>query len=212
MKWNHPKISEQLITMTLEECIYEEEPFLQNCKIVGSRVDGETIERLNLTNAVVKNCSFQHAVLPDFFITDVRFENCDFSNADVTGVSIHRASFHNCKMLGVNFADARLTDVLFDECIGNLSAFVHNKWERIHFLKCQLQETDFFNCKMKNTRFEECSLDQASFDETPLKKVEINTSEFDSLTVSMKDLSGCIVSTRQAIQFASMIGLDIRDE
>ena len=57
-----------------------------------------------------------------------------------------------------------------------------------------------------------CNLDAVSFDETPLKGVEIKTSEFESMTVSMKELDGCVVSSMQAIQFAAMLGLDIHDE
>ena len=68
-----------------------------------------------------------------------------------------------------------------------------------------------FDCKLKKVEFDSCSLDEANFDQTSLKGIDISSSTFDTLTVSVNDLRGCKVSPYQAIQFASLLGLIIKD-
>ncbi|GIN61815.1 hypothetical protein J27TS8_18080 [Robertmurraya siralis] len=59
--------------------------------------------------------------------------------------------------------------------------------------------------------FHECQLEGANFSETSLKGVDISTSTFEQLIIDMKDMRGCKVSTYQALQFASLLGLIIKD-
>ena len=50
-----------------------------------------------------------------------------------------------------------------------------------------------------------------NFAGTPLKGIDISSSTYQSLSVSLEDLTGCEVSPEQAIGFAAMLGLKIKE-
>jgi uncharacterized protein YjbI with pentapeptide repeats len=79
MKIDIPKISPELTSMNFHDIFYEEDPILEMCEIIDSTFDNESIDRVRLYDAVIKNCNFTHTDFSNIQITDVRFENCDFS-------------------------------------------------------------------------------------------------------------------------------------
>ncbi|WP_453890453.1 hypothetical protein [Virgibacillus necropolis] len=54
-------------------------------------------------------------------------------------------------------------------------------------------------------------MDEANFARTPLKGIDISNITFSSLNVTLEDLKGCEVSPDQAIGFATMLGLKIKE-
>jgi len=64
---------------------------------------------------------------------------------------------------------------------------------------------------LKNVELQKCDLDGANFDQTSLKGIDISSSAFDTITVSIESLKGCKVSSYQAIQFATLMGLIIKE-
>ncbi|WP_318263861.1 hypothetical protein [Peribacillus simplex] len=60
-------------------------------------------------------------------------------------------------------------------------------------------------------KFETCRLNEVNFSRTPLKGIDISSSTFQRITVSPEDLKGCEVSPDQAIVFAAMLGLKIKE-
>ena len=59
--------------------------------------------------------------------------------------------------------------------------------------------------------FTACDLNEASFEGTKLSGVDISTCTFNQLNVSIADLAGCVVSEEQAIGFARLMGLKIKE-
>ncbi|HLR88214.1 MAG TPA: pentapeptide repeat-containing protein, partial [Atopostipes sp.] len=59
--------------------------------------------------------------------------------------------------------------------------------------------------------FDLCNIDSINFRETSMKNTDISTSEFNSIMVSMENLKGCTVSRYQAVYFATLLGLKIKE-
>jgi uncharacterized protein YjbI with pentapeptide repeats len=59
--------------------------------------------------------------------------------------------------------------------------------------------------------FATCDLNESNFEGTKLSGVDISTCTFNQLNVSIADLGGCVVSEEQAIGFARLIGLEIKE-
>src|SRR5690625_3016501 len=144
-------------------------------------------------------------------LTDVVFENCDLSNADFMGANIHRVEFRDCKMLGINLSESSLRNVLFDHCILNLSAFGFSSLRQVRFDDCSLKNADCYECKFTKVSFDQSDLNDVNFFNTPLKGIDLSPAQFERLSVSLEDLAGCEVSKDQAIGFAAMIGLKIKE-
>lgn len=211
MKMDAPRISRELPRKGFKEIFYEEDFSLETCEVVDSVFDNEVIDKIRLYDVVIKDCSFIQTDFGRADMTDVIFDGCNLSNAVLRKSSIHRVVFRNCKLVGVDFSESGFGNVGIEDSVLNLAAFGESKLEKVIFKNTALKGTDYFNCKLKNVEFQECLLDGANFSDTSLKGIDIRTSTFDELLVDLKDLRGCKVSSYQAIQFASLMGLVIKD-
>jgi uncharacterized protein YjbI with pentapeptide repeats len=55
---------------------------------------------------------------------------------DFGGGGIHRVEFINCKLVGANFDECNLRDVLFQNVLAKYSNFSFAKFKRINFDRC----------------------------------------------------------------------------
>jgi len=54
-------------------------------------------------------------------------------------------------------------------------------------------------------------LNEASFEETALKGLDFSQSMFEVLHIDLKQVQGCKIAPAQAVLFAMMLGIEIRD-
>ncbi|MBQ0139231.1 MAG: pentapeptide repeat-containing protein [Kurthia sp.] len=211
MKLDKPRIGEGLEQRPFEDIFLEEDPELTYCIVCNAEFTSDVLHRARFSNMVMRNCSFIGSELEGIDVVDVRFENCDFSNTTMRKASIHRAEFINCKLLGADITEASLGNVQFEECNMNMSMFGNGKLERVYLTNTSLKSADFFAIKHKFLVFDQCKINDCNFQDVKLKGIDISTSEFDELTVTIELLKGCIVSNYQAIYFAQLLGLLIKD-
>lgn len=211
MKIDKPRIDEGMEQRSFHDIFLEEDPELSYCIVRDAEFTNDALYRARFSNVIMGNCSFIGSDFEGIDLLDARFENCDFSNVNMRKSSIHRVEFVNCKLLGADITESSLGNVHFDESIMNMTMFGNSKLEKIHFDESQLKSTDFFDIKHKKVIFDGCNLNDANFQDVKMKGIDISTSEFDELTVSMALLNGCIVSNYQAMYFAKLLGLQIKE-
>ncbi len=212
MKIDEPKISplENLTPKNFSDILEELDPEIEGAIITDSDFSNEELERVRLYNTVIKNGNFSNTDFSRIDLTDVHFENCDFSNANMQKASIHRVAFKNCKLLGTVLTDSSIGNVKFTDSILNMAMFGNSKIEKVIFQNGSILNADFYECRFKKVLFDTCQITGTNFIRSPLKGVDISSSHFDTLTVGLENVSGCTVSTHQAIQFASLLGLKIK--
>ena len=87
--------------------------FIQNVSLDYINEERIEINGCHFLNVIFNECSFRNIDL-----LDVVFENCDLSNIDFSDSSIHRVEFKGCKLIGTNFTEGNLQNVLFEEVLG----------------------------------------------------------------------------------------------
>ncbi|MDP4170799.1 MAG: pentapeptide repeat-containing protein, partial [Bacillota bacterium] len=100
----------------------------------------------------------------------------------------------------------------FQECNANLSTYGYADMKQVAFHDCSLRGTDFYETKLNKVSFHNTDLNEANFEGAPLNGIDLSTCTFDELNVSHDLLKGCTVSPEQAIGFARLLGLVIKDE
>lgn len=210
-KRKQPKLSGVRETL-LADNLWGNDGYVERARIEGGNVVGDEEERLSFDDVIFKDVSFSGSELKTAEFVDVVFDTCDFSNVKFQNAMFHRCEFVNSKLTGADFANAKVGHTLFDECDGRYSNFSFSRMIEIDFNQCSLVDGDFYECTFKDVRFDKCKMDNINFSETDLNGVDLSNSVYDAIEVSLAKLAGCIVSTDQAIGFARVLGLSVKEE
>ncbi len=208
-----PRIQQENVhTINFEDVFHQEEPHLMDGTVTDSFIENEEIENLSLSRMCFKNTRLLQSTFEKIDMVDVHVENCDLSNTSFMGGSLHRVTFKNCKLLGSDFTKAYLKNVSFENCILNLSSFIEPKLSQVVFDHSSLQSANFYECRLHMVAFRQCELNDIDLTQTSLDGVDISTCSFEQINLdTAENLKGCTVSPEQAIVFATMLGLKIRD-
>lgn len=212
MKLKPLKISPDLEVVSYDSIVEDEDQMFDSIEINDAEFRDMDLRRLITYNSVIKNSNLSNNEFDGADLTETRFVNCDFSNTIFNNASVHNVEFVNCKMIGVSFDESRIKNVKFYESLLNLSGISESKLENVLFEETRMISSDFFNNKFKNIGFENCELTESRFIDTSLAGVDISSSHFESLSIKREDLEGCIVSSMQAVQMATLLGLVVKDD
>jgi uncharacterized protein YjbI with pentapeptide repeats len=207
-KIEKPKIQSNLEPAQFEDVYYDEDPMLSNCEIKHAFVEGEELERLVLSRVSFKGVRLLNSSFRRADVTDTLFDNC---NTRFEEGIIHRVHFKDCKLLGLDLSQANLKNVTFENCILNISSFIDAKLKQVLFEKSTLHTANFYDCRLEKATFDQCDLNDIDFTVTSLNGIDISTSFFERIRVEAENLRGCIVSPQQAVSFASLFGLRVKE-
>lgn len=211
VKRQKPKLSVTHQQMDFD-ALWDDEGYVENVRFDGGVMPGARGERLAFDNVIFKDVSFAADDLQAAEFVDVVFDCCDLSNVDFQNASFHRCELINSKLTGADFANARLGHTLFNDCDGRYSNFSFSVMKEVEFTECSLVDSDLYECTFKNVAFQRCKLDNSNFSETDLKGIDLSDSTYERIEVTLPKLAGCIVSKEQAIGFARVLGLSVKEE
>ncbi|MCA1055760.1 pentapeptide repeat-containing protein [Rossellomorea aquimaris] len=211
IKIENPKLPTDLKRAQFEDLYYEEDPSLMDCEVKNAFVEGENIEKLELSRVSFKGIRLLSSTFSRADVADVIFEGCDLSNTRFDEGILHRVAFKDCKLLGLDLSKAHLKDVTFDNCIMDVSSFIETMTNKVRFERSRMHSANFYECDMKRTAFEQCDLNDIDFTVTNLNGVDISSSFFERINVEAANVKGCIVSPQQAVSFASLLGLKVKE-
>ena len=212
MNIKQPKILPEPEAVTYDSIRKDEDQIFDGVTVESSVFSASELNRFISYGSVIKDSNLAGNEFDGADLTDTRFINCDFSNTIFNKASIHRVEFINCKMTGVNFDESIMKHIKFQESLLNFSGIHESKFENVLFEDTRCVTADFFNVKFKNIEFENCDLSESRFIDTSLAGVDISTSYFESLSIKREDLAGCVVSSIQGVQMATLMGLIVKDE
>jgi uncharacterized protein YjbI with pentapeptide repeats len=153
---------------------------------------------------------FIRAKLPKLHLLDVRLDVCDLSAADLEEGHIRRAEFAGCRMWGTDLYKAQFQDVLFHECNAEHAVFTQATFKAARFEKCNLGGVSFAEADLSGVAFHRCDLSQADLRGATLKGADLRTSILEGMQVNAQDLRGAIIEPAQAVQIATILGIEIR--
>ena len=206
-----PQIPKSLERLDIANNPIKDEDFFTMGIISESYVDGQRAEKVIFENIVFENVVFTDSYFENIELTDVKFINCDLSNIDLRGAIIHRTEFIDCKIIGASFIDGTFRNVLFSNCNLNYSLFGFSDLKQVGFSQCLLNSADFQNSKFLNVRLRENIMKQIQLSGVELRDIDFSTCDIEGIGARIEDLSGAIIANTQAIVFAGLLGLKIRD-
>jgi len=151
---------------------------------------------------------FDGVIFKSVRFIDVIFDSCDFSNASFELCHFTRCKFINCKLLGVSVYNSSLTNISFNGVLSYIN-FANNKFKRVEFNECNLEEGRFLENNINLLYFESCNLNRIEFIKCDLAGIDLTSDSFDDLRISPTELKGIIMNSYQACIIARKLGIII---
>ncbi|MFJ7935077.1 pentapeptide repeat-containing protein [Sporosarcina sp. NPDC096371] len=210
-KRQKPKLSAEHRQIRMDE-LWDNEGYVEKVRLDGGVMTVAEDERLSFDDVIFKDVSFAGSELQAAEFVDVVFDRCDLSNVNFQNATFHRCEVVNSKLTGTDFANAKVSHTLFDECDGRYINFSFSGMKEVEFRNCNLVDGDLYECAFKEVRFKMCKMDNMNLSETDLNGIDLSDSTYDRIEVTLPKMAGCIVSKEQAIGFARVLGLSVKEE
>jgi uncharacterized protein YjbI with pentapeptide repeats len=148
-------------------------------------------------------------------LLDGTVAGADWANSrPVRGLEARRAELRTCRLTGAELAEAKLSDVTFDDCRLDLVNLRFSKLERVVFRDCRMTECDFEEASLKDVLFERCELQEATFSSAALQRVELRGCNLRGLR-GVESLRGARMPWNDVLEnaplFALAVGIEIVD-
>jgi uncharacterized protein YjbI with pentapeptide repeats len=119
----------------------------EHAHVVESRVDGVTAARWSLTGTALTDVVLTDVSATSLVATDGRWRQVEWTGGRVAALEAVRCQWDGVHVRGVrfdyvNFASARLTDVLFTDCLFSTLDLPQAAGSRVAFANCRADEVD----------------------------------------------------------------------
>jgi uncharacterized protein YjbI with pentapeptide repeats len=114
-------------------------------------------------------------------------------------------------MLGTALAEGILEDVFLQDCLAQRANFSWTVFKGARFEKCDLREAAFLGADLKGAVFRHCDLSGADLRDAHLAGADLRGSTLDGMKVGVQDLQGAVLTTIQAMQVLSLLGIEIKE-
>ncbi len=126
---------------------------LQKRRLQGQTYEGQTFERLDLSNMLAYGSQWKDCAFIDCDLTlsdmrkarleDVRFLNCDLHLTDFSGSELRRVAFEICRMKRASFAGIHpIEQTSFEGCQAQYSSFYESTLRDVTFTDTNLHGAD----------------------------------------------------------------------
>ena len=161
-------------------------------------------------------CTFERCTFADFRIDRYDFAGCTFRGCDLSGLTmsnsrLSRAALIDCRLSGLTITDGLLRDVSFTNCRMDYAALSASKFTRVDMTGCSLRHGILGDVKAAGWSISRCDLTEAEHVRTPLNGLDLSDSALNGLLIDPADLRGATVNALQALAFARLMGLHIKD-
>lgn len=106
----------------------------------GKKTNYWVFEGLDLSLAVLTNCSFHGGYFAGADLSNARVSNCRFERSSLNNANLKFATFRDCSFDGATFASARMTQARFTNCTFRRCFFAGAAMRRVMFEDCCLAE------------------------------------------------------------------------
>jgi uncharacterized protein YjbI with pentapeptide repeats len=158
-----------------------------------------------LTTGQVTGIRAERVRLDGLRMDSVDFTGCDLSHATFTGGKWSRVRLADCRILGGQFSDLTLENVIFDRCRLDYAALqaVATKGPVI-FRDCSLLEASFIGCDLSRAAFDSCRLTVTSFDRTTCNGTDLRGNDLSAIR-GITSLRKASIDPAQAIELGQAL-------
>lgn len=137
---------------------------------------------------------------------EIQFSNAQMEKINLSHVSItieksiarhifdyptHQWNFCIVYMNKINFAHARLKNIVFSKVVFESVNFCNTDLSNAYFIECKLDNVAFNRATLSHTTFEDCNFLQAEFINTTISYGKFIYCDFNNTFFSNADMRGC---------------------
>lgn len=185
-----------------EEDIYGEEYIkedLSNLDIKNKTLSTITLDRCSLINSDYENTYFEKVI----------FNNCDLSNTKFINCNFREVKFNNCKLVGTNINNCHITKNEICNSLCKYINIVDTKTKELIIKENDFTESSFFNVEFIKVTLDKNNFKLSEFLETKLSGINFSTCNIEGIKLDSKGIKGIQVNQFQAIDLASLLGIEI---
>ena len=165
-----------------------------DCAFTRVSIQDGRLRRARFTDVWLRDVQLMSTTLAETTWVDAAVIGSAASGVEAFGAQLRRVSLRGCKLDSVNFREATLVDVTFDNCV--------------------LRDVDFAGATLTRTAFRGSRLAATNFTRVTLDQVDLRGAEL-GITIDPGCLRGAIVTTAQLMDLAPLlaesIGLTVAD-
>ncbi len=178
--------------------------------VAGLQLEEVVIPRLRLEGCVLERVSMARGVIRTAKWKDVRLTECDLANVEISALSAVRVEMIGCRMTGLRLGETSWQSLLISGGDQRYVQFRFSTFQNCEFAECDFQEADFHGADLRGCVFRDCRLDNVEMTRAKLSGTDLRGSTVDGMKLEAADLQGAIVDMAQALQFAPLLGVEIR--
>jgi uncharacterized protein YjbI with pentapeptide repeats len=133
----------------------------EEVELVDTALAGVDARALGFMDVRFAATDLSGAKLPNLFVNGCTLERCNLSNALVHAGSMRRSSVLGARLTGLAWTSGEIGDCEFRDCRIDLASFERTGMSGVVFEACDLREADFRAARMESVAFRRCDLSGA---------------------------------------------------
>jgi uncharacterized protein YjbI with pentapeptide repeats len=144
------------ITLTPDEAADGES--WEEVELVDTVLAGVDARALGFMDVRFAGTDLSGAKLPNLFVNGCTLDRCNLSNALVHAGSMRRSAVAGARLTGLAWTSGEIGDSTFRDCRIDLASFERTGFSGVVFEDCNMREADFRAARMESVAFRRCDL------------------------------------------------------
>ncbi len=151
-------------------------------------------------------CTFTEASFQGCIFRNCKFKDCDLSLIHVKDSIFAGTKFEDCKIVGVNWAEARWTQIglldgsiHFSGCAINYSTFIGVNLKKATLTKCSAHDVDFSESNLTGVNCSYTDFMESRFSQTNLTEADFTHATNYTINIQQNKIKGAKFSLPEAM-------------
>jgi uncharacterized protein YjbI with pentapeptide repeats len=178
----------------------------------GVDLAGQTLLDRSFTDCTFENGRFAGGTWRQCRLTDCTFTRCDLSVAKWGHSTLLRVRFDGCKLIGIDWTavQQRFLRLEFVDCLLDQSSFAAMNVSGTRFIRCSAVDVDFRDTNLASAVLDGTNLDRSEFLHTNLAGADLSGASNYAIDPTTNSVRKMIVSLPEAVGLLTGFGLTFR--
>jgi uncharacterized protein YjbI with pentapeptide repeats len=171
--------------------------------------------RVRVRESELRGVTLDPGNVPGLELTDAVLRDCSLSNVDAREGRIRRVQLRHCRLVGFSCALGELQDVRLIDCSLELASLASARLRNVSFERVNLAEASFIEAQLEAVEFVDCRLAGADFRGARIRASAIRGASLDGV-LGVESLRGLRMPWSDAIAsagaMAAALGIVIDDD
>ncbi len=198
----------------LLDAFAEGEAQVTNTSVHGVELACEDAGEATFDTVLFRSCQFDGVDFSGCTFRDVRLRAAALPGSLWNARGLTAATSSRAPRRGFNLLSSRLASVLIADSDFSLANLSETSIDQLRVTSSRLREAALQSVRLKRCEFKQSDLVRLDVFRTPLKGIDVSSCEFSApvLSSDYRELRGARVSPSQALELASLLGVEVADE